>query len=68
MKTICNDCETNLHWDAFYDAVFCPNCNEWLTKTCGYSHPDCYSHCDTRPERPLNLIYEKTDEGLAPSM
>lgn len=62
METICKDCETTLHWDAFYDAHYCPECNVWKDKACKYSYPDCWSHCDTRPARPLNLVFEESSE------
>ncbi len=55
----CEKCKGICLWDGYYDAIYCPNCNEWKNKPCGHSYPDCWSHCDTRPAHPLNLIYDK---------
>jgi hypothetical protein len=47
---LCNICSSKLiHFDDF-DALFCPQCNEWAETKC--SDHGC-NFCKNRPERPI---------------
>jgi hypothetical protein len=47
---ICQVCKHELVYFDKFDALFCPECNEWAEGVCG--DPDC-STCKRRPEMPL---------------
>ena len=46
----CKRCEALLAYYEFYDAFFCPRCNDWTEKKC--SDPRC-DFCPDRPDQPL---------------
>lgn len=48
----CSACQIAIVYYEYYDALFCPNCNEWLEPNC--EDKDCPHHCDLRPPAPLS--------------
>ncbi|MDD4564211.1 MAG: hypothetical protein PHE79_01800 [Eubacteriales bacterium] len=46
----CKVCNQNLILYKKYDALFCPECNQWAESKC--SDPDCV-YCRNRPDKPL---------------
>ncbi|WP_195636944.1 toxin-antitoxin system protein [Enterocloster bolteae] len=52
----CECCNQPLVLIFRYDAVCCPQCNQWIDEKCG--DPDC-CFCGSRPDTPAeSLIYE----------
>lgn len=47
---LCDTCKSKLVYIDKYDAIFCPQCNEWTEIKC--KDPEC-DNCKSRPERPL---------------
>lgn len=39
-------------YSSHFDSYFCPHCDRWLSKICGYSAPECRCNCEERPEKP----------------
>jgi hypothetical protein len=46
----CPTCVSPTIYYEKYDAVFCPQCNQWLESQCG--DPGC-CYCPRRPDRPI---------------
>lgn len=46
----CTRCHGALIYYVVFDALFCPQCNEWTAVLC--DDPACM-YCRVRPERPL---------------
>ncbi len=49
----CPKCQTVTQYDAWYDATFCPTCNEWLETAC--PPEDNCQLCKERPARPIEV-------------
>lgn len=48
---VCDKCGQNLYLSYIYDALYCPNCNEWKEEAC--DNPNC-EYCAGRPLKPMN--------------
>ncbi len=47
-----HSCGTLESYNFHYDAKFCPKCDVWTEKKCGYEYPECRTMCSTRPDKP----------------
>ncbi len=39
-------------YNSHFDSYFCPECDLWLSKICGYDPPECRCNCNVRPLKP----------------
>ena len=49
----CRDCESEVQYNAEYDAYYCELCNKWLEGTCNDSNCE---YCATRPDKPSQCL------------
>lgn len=62
-RKCCSKCGTEHSYNEGYDAFYCPECNEWISKICS-DMMCCY--CPKRPKRPLSRFRKVLNKLFRP--